>query len=122
MGEIMEDEKPEWMIISVIAFLIIFISIIIPLHDSPTEITISSSGFDPKIQDIYPGKVTWTNNDNKPHHIVSDSGLFDSGELSHGQSYTYDFSWHELGLHRYHDSTNTSMKGTIQIIMGPGTY
>lgn len=51
---------------------------------------------------------------------MSDYGWFDSGNLSPGQNYTYDFSWHETGYYPYHDSINTSMKGRIHVEMISG--
>jgi plastocyanin len=35
--------------------------------------------------------VTWVNQDDEPHTIVSDTGLFRSGALDTGNSYTFRF-------------------------------
>ena len=115
----MENKRFGEIIISIILF-IVCIPMLLFLHSIPTEISIQSSGFDPNYTSTYTGPVTWTNNDNKTHRVVSDSGLFDSGNLSTGQSYTYDFSWHDFGYYHYHDSINTSMKGRIQVEMISG--
>lgn len=117
----MKSEKAIELIIGALVLLGSY-AILFSLHSIPTDITIQSSEFDPNVTDIYPGTVNWTNNDTKTHRIVSDSGLFDSGNLSPGQSYTYDFSGYKFGLYHYHDSTNTSMKGIIQIEVDPGPY
>jgi len=117
----MKSEKLGEAIISVV-----ILSIVIPallfLHSIPEEISIQSSGFDPNVTSTYTGPVTWINKDNKTHRVISDYGWFDSGNLRPGQSYTYDFSWHDFGNYPYHDSTNTSMKGKIQVemVMGGG--
>ena len=115
----MEDEKLGEILISIIGLLIIIPSLIF-LHSIPEEIAIQSSGFDPNDTSTYTGPVTWTNKDNKIHRVISDYGWFDSGNLMPGQSYTYDFSWHDLGYYHYHDSMNTSMKGRIQVEMIDG--
>lgn len=115
----MKSEKSVELIIGALILLGIC-AILFSLHTIPTEITIQSSGFDPNYTSTYTGPVTWTNNDNKTHHVVSDSGLFDSGDLNPGQSYTYDFSWHDFGNYHYHDSINTSIKGRIQVEMISG--
>lgn len=101
---------------------VVCLLLLLGLHDIPAEIYVGNSGFDPNVTNIYPSKVTWTNNDSQIHRIVSDDGLFDSGNLSPGENYTYDFSYHKNRIYKYHDSTNTSLKGTIQIEMGPGPY
>ncbi len=99
---------------------LVFIGISMFLHSIPMVITIQSSGFDPNNTGIYPGTVIWVNNDTKTHRIVSDYGWFDSGNLSPGQNYTYDFSWHKTGYYPYHDSLNTSLKGRIHVMMIQG--
>ncbi len=115
----MKNDKLPEIIISVV-LLLIFFTLLLLLHGIPTVISIQSSGFEPNNTGIYPGTVIWVNNDKKIHRIISDSGLFDSGNLSPGQNYTYDFSWHETGYYQYHDLINTSLKGRIQVEMVDG--
>ena len=55
--------------------------------------------------------VTWTNNDSATHRVVSDTGLFDSGDLSQGGTFSYTFN--TAGSYPYHCSIHTYMKGTI---------
>ncbi|MGH8305216.1 MAG: cupredoxin domain-containing protein, partial [Steroidobacteraceae bacterium] len=35
--------------------------------------------------------VTWTNSDDEPHTVVSDTGLFRSGALDTGESFSFRF-------------------------------
>ncbi len=90
----------------------------------PTTVTIQSSGFSSNISQIPDidsfSTVTWINNDTKPHRILSDSGLFDSGNLSPGQNYSHNFYGNELGTYPYHDSIDSSMKGNIQLYIPNG--
>jgi len=85
------------------------------LHGVPNVVTIQSSGFDPHDVTIGPGTVTWTNNDTKTHRVMSDDGLFDSGNLAPGQSYSHYFN--EVREYHYHDYMNSSMKGVIELPM-----
>lgn len=55
--------------------------------------------------------ITWINKDSTPHHVVSDTGLFDSGNLNKGQTYNYTF--YQAGNYSYHCSIHPSMTGTI---------
>lgn len=67
-------------------------------------------------------KVIWTNADRQadtyggtgtPHHLVSDTGLFDSGTLSVGESYSFLFS--AAGTYSYHCTLHPSMVGSITL-------
>jgi plastocyanin len=84
-------------------------------HFNTTVVVIQSSGFDPSDVNIYPGTVTWINNDTRTHRVVSDYGWFDSGNLTPGQSYNYTFRG--VGAYPYHCSMDTSLKGTIRVEM-----
>ncbi len=43
--------------------------------------------------------MTWTNNDGVMHTVTSDSGVFDSGYLSNGDTFTFTFT--EAGTFPY---------------------
>jgi plastocyanin len=57
--------------------------------------------------------VLWINRDPVTQDVVSDSGLFNSGNLSNGDSYNYTFN--QTGSFTYHSSTHPSLKGTIVV-------
>ena len=92
-----------------------FMLVVLVSHGVSTVITIQSSGFNPHDITISPGTVTWINNDTKIHHVVSDDGVFDSGNLTPGQSYSYYLN--DVRTYPYHDSLDSSMKGTIVLPM-----
>ena len=115
----MKNKKFRDIIMYLVLFSII-VSLLLIAHSIPTVIIIQSSGFEPNDTGIYPGTVIWVNNDSKVHRIISNSGVFDSGDLNPGQNYAYDFSWHDTGYYHYHDTINTSMKGRIQVEMVDG--
>ena len=65
----------------------------IPAAGDTLEIAIVNFSFSPKEVTIKKGTtVTWTNQDSVIHTATSDTGVFDSGDLSQGQSFSYTFS------------------------------
>jgi plastocyanin len=57
--------------------------------------------------------VTWTNKDDEPHTIVSDTGLFRSGALDTGESFSFRFE--HPGTYHYACSIHPRMVGTIVV-------
>jgi plastocyanin len=59
------------------------------------------------------GTVTWTNNDSITHTSVSDTGVWNSGGIGAGQSFSQTFS--TAGTYPYHCSIHPGMVGTITV-------
>ena len=68
------------------------------------------------------GKVTWVNGDftstysgttGTSHHLVSDTGLWDSGVMGAAKVFSYTFT--AAGSYAYHCTIHPSMTGTITI-------
>jgi plastocyanin len=77
-----------------------------------TPITISDYTFLPtKLTVAVGATVTWTNTDNYSHTVVSDSGLFSSGSISTGNSFSYTFK--SAGTFAYHCSVHPYMTGMV---------
>ena len=57
--------------------------------------------------------VTWTNRDEEPHTVVSESGLFRSGALDTNESFSYRFE--KPGTYRYTCSIHPRMTGTVVV-------
>ena len=57
--------------------------------------------------------VTWTNNDDEPHTVVSDAGLFRSGALDTNESFSVKFD--KPGTYHYVCSIHPRMVGTIVV-------
>jgi len=75
-------------------------------------VSIQNYAFSPGTLTVPSGTtVTWMNNDNVDHTVVSTTGTFTSGTLAKGQSYTYTFT--TPGTYDYTCSIHPSMKGTI---------
>jgi plastocyanin len=63
---------------------------------------------------VEPGSsITWINEGSEPHTVTADNGLFDSGVLNPGESYTV---WLEgAGTVTYHCTIHPSMTGSIVV-------
>ncbi len=80
-------------------------------------VSIGDNFFEPAAATIDPGdSVTWTNNGAVPHTVTADNGLFDSGVLDPGESYTVDFDGQ--GTVTYYCTTHPEMRGSL--IVGTG--
>jgi plastocyanin len=58
-------------------------------------------------------EVTWVNQDDEPHSVVSDTGLFRSGALDTGNSYTFKFD--KPGTYHVFCSLHPRMTATIVV-------
>lgn len=56
-------------------------------------------------------RVTWVNQDDEPHTVVSDTGLFRSGALDTGKTYTFRFD--KPGTYHVFCSIHPQMTATI---------
>lgn len=74
--------------------------------------------FDPDSVTVNQGdSVIWINNGSFPHTTTSDSGLWDSGPLNNGDSYT--LSLDNDGNFPYHCDFHPSMLGNIEVLPVP---
>ncbi len=80
---------------------------------TPTaNVSISGFSFQPQTINVTAGTtVTWTNLDSVTHTVTSDTGLFDSGSLSTGQTFSRTFN--TAGSYDYHCSIHPSMTGSV---------
>jgi plastocyanin len=84
-----------------------------PVQD-PVTVNIHDDAFDPAQVDIAPGTtVTWVNNDDEAHTVTADDGLFDSGRLEPGDSYSVWFDG--SGTVAYHCEPHPHMTGSVVV-------
>lgn len=57
--------------------------------------------------------VTWVNQDEEPHTVVGDAGLFRSGALDTGMTFTFQFD--RPGTYAVFCSIHPQMKATIKV-------
>ena len=77
-------------------------------------VSIGDNFFEPTAATIEPGdSVTWTNNGAVPHTVTAENGLFDSGVLDPGESYTVDFDGQ--GTLAYYCTLHPEMRGSLTV-------
>jgi plastocyanin len=82
--------------------------------DTTVTVDIHDGTFDPGQVEVAAGTtVTWTNGDTEAHTVTADNGLFDSGVIEPGQSYS---TWlGGSGTVKYHSDTHPNMKGSVVV-------
>jgi len=78
------------------------------------DISIIDFAFVPQIDTVVQGDtVRWTNNGALPHTSTSNSGVWNSGTISPGSSFLFQFN--SAGSFSYHCNFHPSMTGTIAV-------
>jgi plastocyanin len=85
----------------------------IPVTGSATvDVVISGFAFSPAAVTVQAGTtVRWTNKDSAGHTVVSDTGVWESGDLGQGGTFSREFD--TPGTFAYHCGVHPSMKGEI---------
>jgi len=85
--------------------------------DSTVVRTVANAGsnsFSPNPVEVKVGEtVTWINDDSGRHTVTSKDGVFDSGMMGKGQSFSYTFN--KAGEYSYHCSPHPNMVGTVVV-------
>jgi plastocyanin len=79
------------------------------------DVAISGFKFDPQNVTVpLQATVIWTNNDNVPHTVVTDTGgMIESGTINPGETYAHTFI--TAGTYEYHCGVHPSMKGKVTV-------
>jgi plastocyanin len=81
---------------------------------SSTVVLAKDFMFAPNTVNVVAGStVTWTNHDDEPHTVVSDTGLFRSGALDTNESFSFTFD--KPGTYRFICSIHPQMVGTVVV-------
>jgi plastocyanin len=82
---------------------------------SPNSVSIINAKYRPKNLRVKAGTtLTWVNSDLSPQSVTSDTpGLFDSGELAPGA--TWSFTFRQAGTFPYHSTKSSSSFGSITV-------
>ncbi|KAI8318184.1 Cupredoxin [Martensiomyces pterosporus] len=82
------------------------------------QVSITNLVFVPNPLTISSGStVTWFNNDNEAHIVVSSSDIFNSGTISPGGTYSFTFA--DAGTYSYSDVLHPTMTGVIIVTSSP---
>ncbi len=77
-------------------------------------VTITDQGFSSNTLVISRGStVRWINTGKERHTVTADSGLWDSGQIEPGATYTITFA--KPGTYQYHCENHKGMAGTIAV-------
>ena len=83
-------------------------------NQSVNTVVMQNMAYNPSTLNVKVGTtVTWVNKDTVTHDVVSDTGLFNSGNLTNGMSYNYTFN--QTGTYPYYCTIHPSMTGTIVV-------
>ena len=76
------------------------------------QVWMQNMAFNPATLTISNGStVTWTNKDNMTHNVTSDSGVFISGNIAPGGTFSYHFT--STGKYPYRCTIHAGMTATI---------
>jgi plastocyanin len=79
-----------------------------------TKISVKDFMFDPTPLAAKAGStVTWTNMDDEPHNVTSDTGLFRSGGMDTNDSFSFKFD--KPGTYHITCSIHPRMVGTVVV-------
>ena len=97
----------------------------LPISMRPTaqgsggQVAISGYAFTPATLSVEAGQpIVWTNKDPVPHTVTSADGLWDSGEVQPGASFTLTLD--HAGAYKYHCSIHPFMQATITVTSKTG--
>jgi plastocyanin len=86
----------------------------LPASHDTAQILIKSFMFTPMELTVKAGAtVTWSNMDDEPHSVVSDTGLFRSGAVDTHE--TFSFKFDKPGTYHFICSLHPRMSGTIVV-------
>jgi len=80
------------------------------------DVTVPIKSFKFMMMDVSvsPGStVTWINNDEEPHTVTSETGLFASGGMDGGQKFSFKFE--KPGVYKYRCSIHPQMVGSVTV-------
>jgi plastocyanin len=84
----------------------------VPATEPPSGFVIKDFSFQPAELTVQAGtRVTWMNQDEEVHTVVSDSGLFRSAALDTGESFSFKFD--KPGTYHFTCSLHSKMAGTV---------
>ncbi len=85
-----------------------------PTGPGANEVWMQNNTFNPSSITVAAGTtITWTNKDNTAHTVTSNDGLFNSGNISAGSTFSRQFT--SAGTISYHCTLHSGMNGTVVV-------
>jgi len=111
------NRRAQWLLTAVGMVILGVMEVYIPSAaetSDPTKIVVKDFMFKPTPVTVKAGStVTWTNMDDEPHTVVSDTGMFKSGGMDTNESFSFKFD--QPGTYHFTCSIHPRMVGTIVV-------
>jgi plastocyanin len=108
--------RTQWLLTGVGMVILAAMEVYLPsaAETSDTKIVVKDFTFKPTPVTVKAGAtVTWTNMDDEPHTVVSDTGVFKSGGMDTNESFSFKFD--KPGTYHFTCSIHPRMVGTIVV-------
>jgi len=117
-GEIDVNIRPSQMVLTAVGMVILgAMEVYLPSAaqtSGTAKIAVKDFMFNPTPLTVRAGStVTWTNMDDEPHTVVSDTGAFKSGGMDTNESFSYKFD--KPGTYHFTCSIHPRMVGTVVV-------
>ena len=113
----MNLRRTQWMPTAVGTVILAAMEVYLPSMaetSDPAKIVVKDFMFNPTPLTVKTGStVTWTNMDDEPHTVVSDTGEFKSGGMDTNESFTHKFD--KPGTYHFTCSIHPRMVGTVVV-------
>jgi len=106
------------MLLAMVSTLLVLAATSCAQTATESKISITQSGFSPSPLELTQKmgsthNIQWVNDTSSTVTITSDTGMFNSGAITPGGSYSYTFT--DTGSYSYHEAMDPAMKGEITI-------
>src|SRR5450631_1404366 len=111
-----QNRRSQWLLTAVGMVILAAMETHIPSHaeGADTKILVRDFMFNPTPLTVKAGStVTWTNMDDEPHTVVSDTGVFKSGGMDTNETFSYKFD--KPGTYHFTCSIHPRMVGTVVV-------
>ena len=112
----MNVRRTQWLLTGVGMVILAAMEVYLPsvAETSDTKVVVKDFTFKPTPVTVKAGAtVTWTNMDDEPHTVVSDTGVFKSGGMDTNESFSFKFD--KPGTYHFTCSIHPRMVGTIVV-------
>ena len=107
-----KEKNHRFYALTIVSLLFLFVGCSKANDPTANQVTIQNMAFSPATLTVTAGTtVKWTNKDAMAHTVTSDTGVFDSGNVSVNGVYSYTFN--TAGTFAYHCTIHPTMKAQV---------